>query len=1166
NLNTDKSHNNINLLKEAEEAMKHKEFWFPLLVSKEILADKNQAENHKAAQLLELEAMYSLYQYRPALEKAEKMKDKFTNDSKFTKIYNGLLKYNLKPATLPETEPEHIAPEYMTEEQPAVKKAAVKEMPGGLSRQKELNKKNVININKRIDFKPIPNQIVKFIDVKMFDSGRDNRFDKREYFLQFDALKSGFIGAEAIFNNPLFRQHNYNITGEVIWYMDEKKIGKNDLMISVDKNWEVVSFVQSWGTNQPGYWKRGQGKVEIYFHGQQVCERWFLLGASEIIQSVEPKNIPVKEESDEIQPSIRTIKASRINSDGDTQKQEPLDVLLSRLDTFIGLNSVKQSVRDFISYLEFIKQRKKSGFKTAGNFSVHCVFQGNPGTGKTTIVRHLGKIFRAMGILEKGHVVEVDRASLVGQYIGETAVKTEKVITEAYGGLLFIDEAYTLVKKSGGGTDFGQEAIDTLLKRMEDHKDEFIVIVAGYPDEMQTFLESNPGIKSRFTQFFTFEDYSPDEMIEIFKLSATKEEYKIDNSALELLKKEFTQLYRNRDKTFGNARLVSNYFNEAKMNLSHRFIQLAEDKQTREAMVTLTDEDISPMLKADEKKTVPIPIDEENLAKALARLNSLTGIKTVKNEIQETIKLVRYYKEQGEDVNNKFASHIVFLGNPGTGKTTVARIFGEIYSALGILPKGNLVETDRKNLVAGYVGQTAVQTNEIINKAIGGTLFIDEAYTLSKKGDSSDFGQEAIDALLKRMEDDRGKFIVIAAGYTDEMNTFLESNPGMKSRFTKTLTFEDYAPEDLMEIMRSLLNATSKVPDNEACEALRKYFNEIYRTRDKTFGNARIVRNIVDEVKKNQLLRLADIQADKRNEDEAKTIILSDVESITNTPKGKKSVRIEGNAELLYKYLQEMNDLTGLDSVKKSVDKLVNSLKITRLREERGLTVIEKSLNAVFMGNPGTGKTTVARLLSKIYKEMGVIEKGHLVEVDRSSLVAGYQGQTAIKTDGIIQQALGGTLFIDEAYTLSRGGNDFGQEAIDTLLKKMEDHRGEFVVIVAGYPNEMKNFLDSNPGLQSRFSNSFIFDDYTPRQLLDVAAHVCYQNGYHLDEGALQYMLEIFTRLYNNRDKNFGNARTARQILYESISNQEERIAGLYNCNDEDLVTITIDDVEKITA
>ncbi|MGE5496784.1 MAG: AAA family ATPase, partial [Syntrophothermus sp.] len=751
------------------------------------------------------------------------------------------------------------------------------------------------------------------------------------------------------------------------------------------------------------------------------------------------------------------------------------------------------------------------------------------------------------------------------QYVGETAIKTDKVINDSFGGVLFIDEAYTLSKKTGsGGQDFGQEAIDTLLKRMEDHAGEFVVIAAGYTDEMKTFLESNPGMRSRFSHFFTFEDYTPDQLISIFKLQAAKEEFSIDSDAGELLKKELTKLYRERDNSFGNGRLVTHIFSDAKMNLGRRVIKHEAADRTKEMMTTLLTEDFSFLSKSQQKLKFSVPVDEEKLAAAMEKLNKLSGIESVKNEIKEIIKLVRYYRETGQEVTDKFSSHIVFLGNPGTGKTTVARLFSEIYSALGILPKGHLVETDRKVLVSSYIGQTAKQTDEIVEKALGGTLFIDEAYTLIKKDDAKDFGQEAIDTLLKRMEDDRGKFIVIAAGYTGEMQSFLESNPGLKSRFTKTIIFDDYAPENLLEITRNILKTDNKFLDPEAEELLKKYYNELYRNRDKTFGNARLVRNTAEEAKRNQMLRLADLPPAERNEKTLASIIAADLESLMPQTREKKSVRIEGNAELLNNHLSEMQSLTGLDSVKKSVEKLISSLKVARLREERGFAVIEKNLHAVFMGNPGTGKTTVARLLSQIYKEMGLLEKGHLVEVDRASLVAGYQGQTAIKTEGIIQQALGGTLFIDEAYTLSRGANDFGQEAIDTLLKRMEDYRGRFVVIVAGYPNEMENFLGSNPGLQSRFSNSFMFEDYTPRQMLEIAVSIAEKNGYHMDEGALQSLLEIFNKLYANRDKNFGNARTARQILYESISNQEERIAGMYNASDEDLTTVSIEDVEKI--
>ncbi|MFC2085445.1 AAA family ATPase, partial [Bacteroidota bacterium] len=847
-------------------------------------------------------------------------------------------------------------------------------------------------------------------------------------------------------------------------------------------------------------------------------------------------------------------------------KDKSVEELLNDLDAFIGFNNIKKSVREFIDYLKFQQERKKIGLKSDSSITLNLIFIGNPGTGKTTIARLLGDIFKAMGILQKGHVVEVDRSRLVGQYIGETAQKTDKVINEAMDGVLFIDEAYTLAKEGRSSQDFGQEAIDTLLKRMEDNRGEFIVIAAGYPEEMKNFLSSNPGLKSRFNRIFNFEDYNPDELIKIFKLFANKEEYKIQKEAENLMFNEFVNLYRSRDKTFGNARLARQFFENTKLQLSNRVIRLHENQKDKKVMETIVKDDILNALKSDETEKVKIPINEENLSHALDELNNFIGHEKIKNDINDTIKLARYYIKQGDDVSDMFTSHILFLGNPGTGKTSLARIISNIYSALGILKKGHLIEVDRKDLVASHIGGTADKTTEKIEEALGGTLFIDEAYTLiPKEITSHDFGKEALETLLKRMEDDKGKFIVIGAGYTNDMLRFIESNPGLQSRFTKSYYFEDYTPDELIEITRKLLNASSLVINHNAEEELFKYYNEQYRERDEKFGNARIVRNTVEKLIQKRLLRITDIKVDKEQEPADHNILIEDVRSVKESPIKSHKYEILGDPVKLDDLIKQLNSLIGLDSVKSNITKLINSLKVSKLRRERGLKVINKNLNSVYLGNPGTGKTMVARLISKIFKELGLLEKGHLIEVDRADLVAGYQGQTAIKTDKVIQKALGGTLFIDEAYALSRTGNDFGQEAIDTLLKRMEDFKEQFIVIVAGYTSEMKNFLESNPGLQSRFPNILNFIDYKPRQLLEISADVADEHGYNFDEGALQLLLELFTHLYDNRDKNFGNARMAKNVLYKAISFQEDRISSLYDYNDKDLMTISYEDVAKIS-
>jgi SpoVK/Ycf46/Vps4 family AAA+-type ATPase len=386
---------------------------------------------------------------------------------------------------------------------------------------------------------------------------------------------------------------------------------------------------------------------------------------------------------------------------------------------------------------------------------------------------------------------------------------------------------------------------------------------------------------------------------------------------------------------------------------------------------------------------------------------------------------------------------------------------------------------------------------------------------------------------VKLMEDHRDDVVVVAAGYTDEMQAFLSANPGMASRFSRTIEFGNYSVDELVTITESMCESHRYELDPRTRQALATHYERM--PRDATFGNGRAARLVFEEMIDRQAFRLASMSDPA--ESDLSLLLPEDV-----SDEAARVTEASADRETL---LGRLSGMIGLAAVKREVKDMVDLLSAAKQREAAGLPAPNISRHLVFTGSPGTGKTTVARLYAELLRALGVLRRGQLVEVARADLVGRYVGHTAQLTREVFQSALGGVLFIDEAYTLTPEGtsNDFGREAVETLLKLMEDHRDEIVVIVAGYTEEMRRFLDSNPGLASRFSRYVEFDDYTTDELIDIMRAQAATSGYECAPETVTALREYVDAL--PRDRTFGNARLARQLLETMMTRQARRLGGM---------------------
>lgn len=533
---------------------------------------------------------------------------------------------------------------------------------------------------------------------------------------------------------------------------------------------------------------------------------------------------------------------------------------------------------------------------------------------------------------------------------------------------------------------------------------------------------------------------------------------------------------------------------------------------------------------------------EENVESSYEKLNRMIGLRIVKEQIESIIAADIVEKERkrrkGKDYKTN-TMHMIFGGNPGSAKTTVAKLFAGIAKEKGILKSGAFVERGGMDLD----GLDCVNSiRKAFMAAKDGVLFIDEAYCV--------LSNIAVTALIQELENQRDNVIVILAGYNERMQAFMEINEGLKSRIPYWIEFPDYTADELTDILKQMLQERGFSATDDAIREAHYIFEKVRHTDN--FGNGRYVRNLIECAIKNQAVRLISIRENASNirKKELFQITKADIGMLDE---GTKDERVIGTAK------KELEEMIGLSSVKGVIHKAIANYKLKKLCMDKGIQKERASLHMVFTGNPGTAKTTVARLFAEIMKDEKVLPTGTFVEVGRADLVGDHVGATAPLVKRKFKEAQGGVLFIDEAYSLCDSyENGFGDEAINTLVQEMENHRDDVIVIFAGYPEPMQKFLDRNPGMLSRIAFHVKFEDYSTDELCDITKLMLSKKHMTITEAAMKKLRKSYESVRGNSD--YGNGRFVRKMLEEAEMNLAERVSQL---DESEITTQLITTIEE---
>lgn len=799
------------------------------------------------------------------------------------------------------------------------------------------------------------------------------------------------------------------------------------------------------------------------------------------------------------------------------------DEIMDRIYRLVGLRKVKEEITQIVDYAEFVRLRRENGF--SDHFPpMHLLFTGHPGTGKNTVAEMVGELYCKIGLLQNGTVHHFKREDLVKEGMAAEEQLLRQALKKSEGGILFIEDAGDLFYPEDPN-DRGIVILSLLFGILTREKPDVLVILADEGEEMDRMLEALPDLKKLFPRHLCFEDYTPEELMEITRSKLEKLQYRFSPAAEEKFYKQLKIACRANEVDFTNGRYIDEQIEEAALRMSRRLMANRKGEYKKEDLMLITEEDLPRQ-------------QEEDPGKSLEKLNAMVGLGQLKQTIAQHLNYVYFIRERQkhgfQDVMPPL--NMIFSGNPGTGKMTVAKMMGEIYHSVGVLARPNVVVQDGRNLTAETGMQPQQAAEVLMNMAAGGMLYIDHADAMAQ----NEFGLALFEALLMNLSvEECGDTIVTLGGYPDKMAKMLEANPALKTYFPYVFQFNDYTPGELLQIAEDKLKEKSYVFHPKAKEVFEELIRKACESRNKNFGNALLVEKIVDLAIRNMSERTMKIRQERElTRQEITTIRKDDIPvGIFEMPKFERDDFDETEIEAA---LAELDQMVGQPGIKKQIRDFVE---LARHYSREGIKLSTRlSLQWRFTGNSAMGKGTVARIIARLYKAMGIIATNRVLDFKVERMIGLMEEEAQRCIGEALIKSNGGILLFDEDSPKLNESIGFRERVRAILMNQMAERPGTYIIIYAE-PREKLPGLNGTAEHISELVNVLIFEDYSKEELMSILKRRLAKEKMKMTVTARQYMTDFIESMVSTEERSRASSRLMRIVADLIVRNCLQRIA-----------------------